>query len=50
VASFYKKLDLFVVSKDSRYDRDCRRLDTFMRDRQDSIRLAEQILELVQCL
>ncbi len=39
--------DVFVVDKDSSYTSDCIRLDTFMKNRIDSKRLASSIIELI---
>ena len=47
VASLLGYPDVFVVDKDSRYRGDCVRLDTFMKDREDSKRLARSIIELM---
>ena len=47
VAALLGYPDIFVVDKDSSYRGDCVRLDTFMKDREDSKRLAKSIIELM---
>ncbi|NMB86010.1 MAG: 2-phospho-L-lactate transferase [Methanosaeta sp. PtaB.Bin018] len=49
VLSLYGKVDLFIVDKKSRYRGECARLDTLMRSKEDSIRLARDLLELISC-
>ncbi|MDM7934662.1 MAG: 2-phospho-L-lactate transferase [Methanothrix sp.] len=41
--------DIFVVDRRSSYTGECIRLDTLMRDEEDSIRLARGLLELISC-
>lgn len=47
VAALLGYPDIFVVDKSSSYRGDCVRLDTFMRDRVDSKRLAKSMIELM---
>ncbi len=47
--SLLGKVDLFVVDKTSSYQGECLRLDTLMRSKKDSIRLAKSLLELIKC-
>jgi LPPG:FO 2-phospho-L-lactate transferase len=47
VASILGKVDLFVVDLKSSYSKDCIRLDTLMKTKKDSLRLARSILELI---
>jgi len=47
VAALLGYPDIFVVDKSSSYRGDCVRLDTFMKDREDSKRLAKSIIELM---
>jgi len=47
VISLLGKVDLFVVDKASSFRGDCVRLDTLMRTKEDSIRLAKEIVELI---
>jgi LPPG:FO 2-phospho-L-lactate transferase len=47
VAALLGYPDIFVVDKSSSYRGDCVRLDTFMKDREDSKRLARSIIELM---
>lgn len=49
VISLYGKVDLFIVDKASSYRGECVRLDTLMRSKEDSIRLARDLLELISC-
>ncbi len=47
VAALLGKVDLFIVDKDSRYPGGRTRLDTLMKTKEDSLRLAKSILELI---
>jgi LPPG:FO 2-phospho-L-lactate transferase len=47
VAALLGYPDVFVVDKTSSYRGDCVRLDTFMKDKEDSKRLARSIIELM---
>lgn len=49
VITLYGKVDLFIVDKRSSYRGECVRLDTLMRTKEDSIRLAKDLLELISC-
>jgi LPPG:FO 2-phospho-L-lactate transferase len=49
VAALLGKVDLFIVDSHSSYSGECLRLDTLMRCRDDSLRLAGSIIELVSC-
>ncbi len=49
VASILGKMDLFVVDLKSSYSKDCVRLDTLMKTKKDSLRLAKSLLELIEC-
>lgn len=46
-ASLLGRIDAFVVDPTSSYQGVCRRLDTLMKSKQDSVRLAEEVLELI---
>jgi LPPG:FO 2-phospho-L-lactate transferase len=47
VAALLGKVDTFIVDLMSTYNGKCKRLDTLMRNREDSICLAREILELI---
>jgi LPPG:FO 2-phospho-L-lactate transferase len=47
VADLLGKVDTFIVDLMSTYNGKCKRLDTLMRNREDCIRLAREILELI---
>jgi LPPG:FO 2-phospho-L-lactate transferase len=47
VAALLGYPDVFLVDKDSSYRGDCVRLDTFMKDKADSKRLARSVIELM---
>ncbi|NYT01455.1 MAG: 2-phospho-L-lactate transferase [Methanosarcinales archaeon] len=47
VRALLGKVDHFVVSEESRHQGPCVKLNTLMRSREDSIRLAEEIVELI---
>lgn len=47
VAALLGYPDVFIVDKTSRYEGDCVRLDTFMKDKEDSKRLARSVIELM---
>ncbi len=47
VAALLGKVDLFIVDKKSSYSGKCVRLDTLMKTKEDSLRLAKSILELI---
>ena len=47
VASLLGRVDAFVVDRTSSYSGKCKRLDTLMKSKQDSIRLAKEVLELI---
>ena len=47
VAAILGHLDLFIVDLQSSYGGECIRLDTLMRDKADSMRLAKNIMELI---
>jgi len=49
VASLLGNVDLFVVDSHSSYREECLRLDTLMRCKDDSLRLAGSIIELISC-
>jgi len=49
VAALLGKVDLFVVDSHSSYREECLRLDTLMRCKDDSLRLAGSIIELISC-
>ncbi len=49
VRSLLGKVDVFVVDKTSSYREECIRLDTLMRNKKDSLRLAKSLLELIKC-
>jgi LPPG:FO 2-phospho-L-lactate transferase len=49
VAKLLGKVDLFIVDSRSSYGGECLRLDTFMRCKDDSLRLAGRIIELISC-
>ena len=49
VISLLGKVDLLVVDKTSSYKGECVRLDTLMRSKKDSLRLAKSLLELIKC-
>jgi LPPG:FO 2-phospho-L-lactate transferase len=49
VAKLLGKIDLFIVDSHSSYGGECLRLDTLMRCKDDSLRLAEGIIELISC-
>jgi len=49
VRSLLGKVDLFVVDKTSSYQGECVRLDTLMKHKKDSLRLAKSLLELIKC-
>ncbi len=48
VISLLGKVDIFVVDKTSNYSGECIRLDTLMRNKKDSLRLAKSLLELIE--
>jgi LPPG:FO 2-phospho-L-lactate transferase len=50
VSSLLGPLDRFLVSNESSYSGECVRLDTLMRSKDDSLRLAKKVLELISCL
>ncbi len=47
VRSLLGKIDLFVVDERSNFRGKCAQLDTFMRSKEDSLRLAKRLLELI---
>ena len=47
VRSLLGKIDLFVVDETSSYQGKCAQLDTFMKSKEDSLRLAKRLLELI---
>lgn len=49
VRTLLGKVDHFIVSEDSSYQGPCVKLNTLMRSKADSIRLAEEIVELIRC-
>jgi len=49
VAALLGKVDLFIVDSHSSYRGECLRLDTLMRRRDDSLRLAGSIIEMISC-
>jgi LPPG:FO 2-phospho-L-lactate transferase len=49
VAKLLGKVDLFIVDSHSSYGGECLRLDTLMRCKDDSLRLAGRIIELISC-
>jgi len=49
VASLLGNVDLFVVDSHSSYGGECLRLDTLMRCKDDSLRLAGSMIELISC-
>ena len=49
VAALLGKVDLFVVDSHSSYREECLRLDTLMRCKDDSLRLAGSMIELISC-
>jgi LPPG:FO 2-phospho-L-lactate transferase len=49
VAKLLGKVDLFVVDSRSSYGGECLRLDTLMRCKDDSLKLAGRIVEMISC-
>jgi LPPG:FO 2-phospho-L-lactate transferase len=49
VVSLLGDIDIFVVDKKSNYSGKCVRMDTLMRTRNESLRLAKGLLELISC-
>lgn len=49
IFSLLGEVDTFIVDRTSRFPRECVRLDTLMRTKEDSIRLAKELLELISC-
>jgi LPPG:FO 2-phospho-L-lactate transferase len=49
VAKLLGKVDLFVVDSRSSYREECLRLDTLMRCKDDSLKLAGRIVEMISC-
>ena len=49
VVSLLRDIDLFIVDKNSNYSGKCVRMNTLMRTRNESLRLAKGLLELISC-
>lgn len=49
VAALFGKVDIFIVSEESSYPGPCVRMNTAMRSREDSVRLAGAVLEMIRC-
>jgi LPPG:FO 2-phospho-L-lactate transferase len=47
VAKLLGRIDVFVVDKKSSYSGDCIRMNTLMKTKRDSLRLARDVLELI---
>lgn len=47
VSAMLGRIDTFIVDPTSSYPGSCKRLDTLMRNKRDSIRLAKELLELI---